>query len=130
MKGNDTLVAVGLLLVIVLAWVFASTAEAKSEVISAKQNNAVMKACLQEHGYTPERFEYFDFTKAADCFHEWKTAEREKNYAEMRKFLKERPWYKGPNWKWEETAEYECEKIYSTALLNTITVCSKPYYIN
>lgn len=89
-----------------------------------------MKACLAQEGYTPENFDSFNFGKAASCFHDWKTAEAEKDRVKMRKFLDENPWFRGKNHKWAERAEYSCEKIYSTALLNTITVCSKPIYVN
>lgn len=119
-----------LLGIAVFAWLFVVSTKVNADTVSAKQNNTVMKACLEQHGYTPEKFDTFHFNKAAACYHDWKTAETEKDYAKMRAFLKENPWFKGKNWKWEETAEYSCEKIYSTALLANITVCSKPYYVN
>jgi len=127
MKYENT-IAFGLLAICVLAWVFIATdAHAK---VSANQNNAVMKACLEQEGYTFDKFDTFNFSKAAACFHDWKIAEIEKDYAKMREFLKENPHFKGKNWKWEERAEYNCEKIYSTAYLNNITICTKPYYLN
>jgi Zn-dependent M32 family carboxypeptidase len=125
---RENLIAVAILAVFAGMWVWVSTADA--DPLTAKQNNTVLKACLEQHGYTPEKFDTFDFNKSSACYHDWKAAETQKDYAKMRAFLKENPWFKGKNWKWEETAEYSCEKIYSTALLANITVCSKPYYIN
>jgi len=122
---RDNLIAVAILATFVGAWMWVLDAKADTT-----HSNEVMKSCLAEHGYTPENFETFKFSKSAACFHDWKTAEVQKDYEKQREFLQEHPWYKGKNWKWEERAEYSCEKIYSTALLANITVCSKPYYIN
>lgn len=123
---NENLIAFGLLAICVLAWVLVAS-DAKAET---SHSNEVMKQCLDQYGYTPEKFDTFDFSKPAACHSKWRVAEIEKNHVKMRKFLDEHPWYRGKNWKWEERAEYNCEKIYSTAYLNNITICTKPYYLN
>ena len=123
-ETKDTAIAVVILITLLLSWM------ALYNDAQASENNAVMKSCLDEYGYTPEKFHEFNFAKAAACHSDWRTAEDERNRMKQRKFLEEHPWYKGKNWKWEETAEYSCEKIYSTRLLQTVTICSKPIYIN
>ena len=111
-----------MLLVLLVAFLFIITDEAK-----ANMNNQVMKACLNEYGYTPEKFETFDFSKPAACHSKWRVAETSKEIAKMREFLLDHPWYKGKNWQWENRAEYTCVKRYD---LNGVEVCSKPYYLN
>lgn len=106
------------------AWVLTLTTEADA---GARENNAIMKACLEQYGYTPEKFETFNFSRPAKCHSDWRIAQNEKSYAKMREFLDKHPWYKGTNWKWEERAEYTCTKRYD---LNGIVVCHKPYYLN
>ena len=120
---RENFVAVILLAAFIGMWMW--VLEAKAE-----HSNEVMKLCLEESGYTPDKFETFDFSKPAACHSKWRVAETEKDYVKMRSFLQEHPWYKGKNWKWEERAEYSCEKIYSTRLLRNVEICSKPYYIN
>lgn len=100
------------------------------EEVSAQENNLnnqVMKACLELHGYTPEEFDNFNFSKAAACHSDWRVGENAEEYAELREFLKKKPWYKGTNWKWEEKAEYTCRTLHHAG---GIQVCTKPYYIN
>jgi len=122
---RENFVAVILLAAFIGMWMW--VLEAKAETT---HSNEVMKSCLEESGYTPDKFETFDFSKPAACHSKWRVAETEKDYVKMRSFLQEHPWYKGKNWKWEERAEYSCEKIYSTRLLRNVEICSKPYYIN
>lgn len=107
------------------SWFYVITA--KAEGLS---NNKVMKYCLDATGYKPENLATFNFSEASNCYHGWKVQNEQEKAKERQAFLKEHPWYRGPKWQWEETAEYNCEKIYSTAYLNNITICTKPYYIN
>jgi hypothetical protein len=124
---TENVVGFSLLGLAVLAWVFVVSTNAKA---ATNHNNEVIKACLEESGYTPEKFYEFNFSKAAACHSDWRVAQDNRDKEKQRQFLAEHPWYKGTNWKWEEKAEYTCEKIYSTQLMNTITVCSKPIYLN
>lgn len=93
-------------------------------------NNDVIKYCLDSTGYTPENFYTYNFSEASSCYHGWKTLTEADKAAERRAFLENNPWYKGSNFNWTQNAEYTCEKIYSTQLMNTITVCSKPIFLN
>jgi len=94
----------------------------------ANMSNDVMKSCLEEHGYTLDKFDTFNFSKAASCHSAYRIGEVKNNLEDQRQFLSDHPWYKGTNWKWEERAEYTCSKI--DTLRGSATVCSKPYYIN
>jgi len=123
---RDIIIGASLLVIAALSWILVMTTDSNAE----SHSNKVMKDCLVEYGYTPEKFEGFDFSKPAACHGAWRVAENERDYKKMKDFLVDHPWYKGKNWKWEERAEYSCEKIYSTQLMNTITVCSKPIYLN
>lgn len=96
----------------------------------ANENNDVIKSCLKQTGYTPETFDTFSFAKAAGCYSDWKVGNNKVKYNQQKEFLEQNPWYKGSNWKWEERAEYRCERIYSNQMMANITVCSKPFYIN
>jgi len=72
----------------VIALMVASTAWAEDNL-----NNKVMKQCLQMTG---DSFETYNFTKASACYHQWKTGELKKEYAELRDFLKHNPRYRYP----------------------------------
>lgn len=97
-------------------------------------NNLSIAECLAAHGYDKnaplEERMRFDFSKSAGCASKKIAEAQEKKDQEQREFLKANPWYKGSNFNWTQNVEYTCEKIYSTQLMNTITVCSKPIYIN
>ena len=120
---RDLIIGASLLAVAALSWVFVMTTDSNADSMS----NQVMKECLNEHGYTPEKFETFNFSKAAACHSDFRIAQREKNYEKQREFLTEHPWYKGKNWKWEERAEYTCFKRYD---LDGMEFCYKPIYLN
>jgi hypothetical protein len=94
------------------------------------QSNEIMKMCLKDTGYTPKTFYQYDFSKGFACWSNWKSGYEKLKMEKQRQFLEENPWYKGNNWKWEERAEYDCEKIYSTQMMANITICHKPYYLN
>lgn len=126
---KENWIAFGLLAAAVASWLWATTARAEEH-----PNNIAISKCLAESGYDKtapieERMK-FNFTKPAGCASKRIAEVQQVKDLEQRAFLEANPWYKGSNFKWEERAEYNCEKIYSTALLNTITVCSKPIYIN
>jgi hypothetical protein len=123
-ETKDTAIAVVILIALLLSWM------SLYNDAQASENNAVMKYCLQETGYTPDKLETFKFADASRCYHGWKVRDDAEKAAQRQAFLEANPWYKGGNWKWQETAEYRCEKIYSTTMVRNITVCSKPIYIN
>ena len=59
-------------------------------------NNDALKGCLAINGYTPEKFDQFDFSKAAGCFHDFKSQKHAEEMAELRDFLKHNPRYRYP----------------------------------
>jgi hypothetical protein len=87
----------------------------------ANTNNDVIKMCIGANE---------TWAGASRCYHDWKVYDNRRKYSKEKQFLKDNPWYRGNNWDWEDRAEYRCEKIYSTQLLNNITVCHKPILIN
>lgn len=97
-------------------------------VMAQETSNDVLKGCLAVTGYSPDKFDTFDFSKAAKCYSDYRIGKRNKEYEKLREFLKEKPWYKGTNWDWELTAKYKCNRIQSD--IGPITLCSKPYYLN
>jgi len=97
----------------------------------AKSTNNMIKDCLMAYEYdydapVEERLNNFNWQDASDCVAGFKHEEHEKRLAEQREFLKQKPWFKGTNWKWEERAEYTCTKDYGTGL----TYCHRPIYLN
>jgi hypothetical protein len=94
---------------------------------AAEADNDALKACLALHDYSPEKFDTFNWNAASACYHEHLILQEESKRAEIKEFLKEKPWYKGANWQWETRAEYTCVKRYD---LNGIEICSKPFYLN
>jgi hypothetical protein len=99
-----------------------------------KSNNDMIKDCLLTHGYdyslpVQERLDSFDWSVAADCVSGFAVEKHKAKLEEYRQLVKEKPWYKGPNWRWELRAEYTCRIVNSTNA-GPIEVCSKPYYIN
>ena len=62
----------------------------------SNENNDVLKACLAINGYTPEKFDSFDFNKASKCYHNWLSDKRAEERAELRDFLKHNPRYRYP----------------------------------
>ena len=107
------------------------SAEAGEGLFDNSRNNQMMKECLDVYGYdkslpVEERLNTFDWNAASSCVSGFNLEEQQKKLAELREFLKDKPWFRGKNWKWQERAEYTCTKQYH----NGITVCRKPYYIN
>jgi hypothetical protein len=101
--------------------------------LAEKSNNDIIKDCLQANGYdyslpVEKRINTFDWSAAAYCSAAFQQEEHKQRLAEQREFLKKKPWYKGPNWRWELRAEYTCNKLYTDK--GPIEVCSKPYYLN
>lgn len=64
--------------------------------VIANENNEAMKGCLVINGYTPEKFDTFDFTKASYCYHNYKIKRNAEELAELRDFLKHNPRYRYP----------------------------------
>lgn len=99
-----------------------------------KSNNDIIKDCLVINNYdynlpVQERVNTFDWNSAAHCTAGFLQKEHKKRLAALAKFIKEKPWYKGPNWRWELRAEYTCRIVNNTDT-GPIEICSKPYYIN
>ena len=82
----------------------------------ANENNQAMKACLAINGYTPEKFDTFDFTKAAACHQDYRADRRTAQLAEMRAFLEANPRYRYPgqsmNKCWGKPREMPFESAY------------------
>lgn len=89
-------------------------------------SNAAMKKCLDDYGYTPDKFHTFDFSKAAACHSDYRIAQTQIKNQELQAFLKKRPWYRGPNWAWEDRVELTCHKEFHTG----VTYCHRPYELN
>lgn len=62
----------------------------------ANENNEAIKGCLVINGYTPEKFDTFDFNKASSCYQNYKTKANAEKLAELRDFLKHNPRYRYP----------------------------------
>ena len=82
----------------------------------ASENNDVLKACLAMYGYTPEKFDEFDFTKSSYCFQNWRIQKDKEKLAELRDFLKHNPRYRFPgqslNKCWGKPREMPFESAY------------------
>lgn len=104
-----------------------------SWAFAEKSNNDMIKDCLQATGYdynlpADKRITDFDWESASYCVAGFQEKKHKKRLAEQKEFIKNNPWYKGPNWRWELRAEYKCNTVYSA--VGPIEVCSKPYYVN
>ena len=102
--------------------------------VNASEYNEGAKKCLTQLGYkwdapVDERINNFDWNNASVCTDKVKQKLIDKEYAELRTLLRNKPWYKGPNYKWERNAEYNCAKIWSSEVNATITLCHKDYYV-
>jgi hypothetical protein len=62
----------------------------------ANENNNMMKACLDKSGYTSDKFDSFNWSAAAGCYHNYKTQRNAEELAELRDFLKHNPRYRFP----------------------------------
>jgi hypothetical protein len=94
-------------------------------------NNNMIKECLVAYNYqydapVEHRLNNFNWQDASNCVSNFVIEEQKKKVKAQQEFLKEKPWYKGKNWKWEDRAEYTCTKQYHTGLV----ICRKPYYVN
>ena len=101
---------------------------------NASQYNEGVKKCLQQLGYrwtdnAEERINNFNWNNASICTNSVQRKLVDEEYTRLRDFIKENPWYKGPNWKWERYSEYNCSKVWSEEVNTTITLCQKDYYV-
>ena len=101
---------------IMLAFVIMCT----SSIVMA--DNAFIKDCMMD--YQSKNFDNYNYAKAAACVQKHRTHEQEIKVAEMREFLKKKPWFRGPDWKWEQTADWRCARQLSSGR----TICRKPYF--
>ena len=85
-------------------------------------NNAFIKDCMTD--YQSNNFDNYNYAKAAACVQKYRTHEQELEVVEIREFLKRKPLFRGPDWKWEDTAEWRCSRQLSSGR----TICRKPYY--
>lgn len=94
--------------------------------------NEMIKQCLDVWGYDRDepdpqkRLDQFDFRTASNCVSGFRLNEWKQQIEADRELIKEKPWFRGTNWKWEERAEYTCTKEYHTGM----TICRRPYYVN
>ena len=65
-----------------------------------------------------------DYSKLSSCTSNHLATQQKQREEELRKFLAKHPWYRGPNWRWELKTEYTCSNN------GSITLCTKPYYLN
>ncbi|MEK9698146.1 MAG: hypothetical protein VW270_20415 [Candidatus Poseidoniales archaeon] len=98
-----------------------------------KHNNEMIKECLDFWGYDRDepdpqkRLDSFDFRTASTCVANFRYEDWLQRMEADRELMKDKPWFRGSNWKWEERAEYKCTKQLHNGGL---TVCHKPIYIN
>ena len=85
-------------------------------------DNTFIKNCMMDYQY--KNFDNYNYAKAAACVQKHRTHEQEIKVAEMREFLKKKPWFRGPDWKWEQTADWRCARQLSSGR----TICRKPYF--
>ena len=82
----------------------------------ANENNQAMKYCLEINGYTPEKFDTFDFRKSAACHSNYRAGVQQEKLAELRDFLKHNPRYRFPgqsnNRCWGKPREMPFESAY------------------
>ena len=114
-----------LLITLLMSWASLSNAATKS-------NNDMIKECLLASGYdynlpVEERLNTHDWNSSAACVSNYEVEKQQENVAQIQKFLKEKPWYKGRNWRWELRAEYRCTIMHSD--VGPREVCSKPAYV-
>ena len=62
----------------------------------ANENNTMIEACLYKNGYSPEKFDTFEWNVAAACYQNYKTQKNAEQLAELRDFLKHNPRYRYP----------------------------------
>ena len=85
-------------------------------------DNTFIKDCMMD--YQSKNFDNYNYAKAAACVQKHRTHEQEIKVAEIREFLKKKPWFRGPDWKWEQTADWRCARQLSSGR----TICRKPYF--
>lgn len=64
--------------------------------ISVADNNRATKDCLAAHGYSLDKFDTFNWSKAAACASDYRVQQNSAQLAEMRDFLKHNPRYRVP----------------------------------
>jgi hypothetical protein len=64
--------------------------------VSVADNNRATKDCLAAHGYSLDKFDTFDWSKAAACASDYRVKQNSAQLAEMRDFLKHNPRYRVP----------------------------------
>ena len=75
-----------------------------SEEATANMNNDVIKACVQNYNTWPDR---------SRCYHDWKAMRTIQEHEKQRQWLKNNPWFGGPNWNWKQCASNpECKTSY------------------
>jgi len=120
-------------LIVILSCLLATTA---AQAAFAEGNkNGMIKECLSAYGYdynlpVEQRVNSINWNGASACVSNFQVEQQKQKVADITEFLKRKPWFKGPNFKWEERAEYTCSKVYSSAHGVNITLCQKPYYLN
>ena len=83
---------------------------------AAADSNDVMKACLETYEYSVEKFDEYDFSKAAACHSDYRVMMNEAKLDELRDFLKHNPRYRVPgqslNRCWGKPREMPFESSY------------------
>ena len=64
--------------------------------VSVADNNSATKDCLAAYGYSLDKFDTFDWSKAAACASDRRVEQNRAQLAEMRDFLKHNPRYRVP----------------------------------
>lgn len=84
--------------------------------IYASDSNDMMKACLMQYDYSVDKFDTFDWSKAAACASNFRKQQNAIALAELRDFLKHNPRYRVPgqslNRCWGKPREMPFESAY------------------
>jgi hypothetical protein len=85
---KEIIAVIGTVAFVVAVWTVSAKAQSAS--------NEAMKMCLEINGYTLEKFDTFDFSKAAACHSEYRVRQNQIKLANLRQFLKDNPRYRYP----------------------------------
>lgn len=116
-----------------LAVLFIMFSVSANATVAENTNNTMIKECLDVYGYdkslpVDDRLNNFNWAGASGCVSNFNVEKHKTRIAEEREFLKKNPWFKGKNWKWQQRAEYSCNKVMTNA--GWVEICHRPYYVN
>lgn len=135
MKISNVLLFAFILLVAWSEYALASSKRVDSKDLLDRGNNRAISECLEATGYdkslpVEKRLNNFDWNSASSCYSTWSVEKRKSIVQKLRDDVSKRPWLKGPNWRWELYAEYDCKNEFREEVNADVIVCHKPYYLD